>query len=75
MALEGPFCGNVLRTIRVSTANNVYLGGRRELGRIWRRLMGRPGPAMTLVFVVDLLDHPAKIELGATTVIPAGGRR
>jgi len=24
------------------------------------------------VFVVDLLDHPAKIELEATAVIPAG---
>jgi len=28
---------------------------------------------MTLVFVVDLLDHPAKIELEATAVVPAGG--
>jgi len=25
------------------------------------------------VFVVDLLDHPAKIELEATAIIPAGG--
>jgi hypothetical protein len=35
--------------------------------------MGRQYPAMTLVFFVDLLDHPAKIELEATAVVPAGG--
>jgi len=33
--------------------------------------MGTHYPAMTLVFVADLLDKPAKIELEATAVIPA----
>ena len=37
-----------------------------ELGAIWRRLMGRHYPAMSMIFVADLLDHPAKIELEAT---------
>ncbi len=48
-----------------------YLGARPELGRIWRRLMGRHFPAMSMIFVADLLDHPAKIELEATAVVPA----
>jgi enamine deaminase RidA (YjgF/YER057c/UK114 family) len=48
-----------------------YLAGRAELGRIWRRLMGKHYPAMSLIFVADLLDHPAKVELEATAVIPA----
>lgn len=26
---------------------------------------------MSMIFVADLLDHPAKIELEATAVIPA----
>jgi len=47
-----------------------YLSGRRELGRIWRRLMGTHYPAMSMIFVADLLDHPAKIELEATAVVP-----
>ncbi len=47
-----------------------YLAGRRQLGDIWRRLMGRHYPAMTLVFVDDLLDQPGKIELEATAVVP-----
>ena len=48
-----------------------YLAARSELGRIWRRLMGKHYPAMSMIFVADLLDHPAKIELEATAVIPA----
>jgi enamine deaminase RidA (YjgF/YER057c/UK114 family) len=47
-----------------------YLAARSELGRIWRRLMGRHYPAMSMIFVSDLLDSPGKIELEATAVIP-----
>jgi enamine deaminase RidA (YjgF/YER057c/UK114 family) len=47
-----------------------YLAARGELGRTWRRLMGRPYPAMSMIFVSDLLDSPGKIELEATAVIP-----
>jgi len=47
-----------------------YLAARHELGRIWQRLMGRHYPAMSMIFVADLLDAPGKIELEATAVIP-----
>jgi len=47
-----------------------YLAARGDLGRIWRRLMGRHYPAMSMIFVSDLLDSPGKIELEATAVIP-----
>ncbi|MGA8048846.1 MAG: RidA family protein [Burkholderiales bacterium] len=47
-----------------------YLGARAELGRIWRRLMGKHYPAMSMIFVSDLLDQPGKIELEATAVVP-----
>jgi enamine deaminase RidA (YjgF/YER057c/UK114 family) len=48
-----------------------YLAARRELGHIWRARMGTHYPAMSLVFVADLLDSPAVIELEATAVLPA----
>ena len=32
--------------------------------------MGKHYPAMSMIFVYDLLDYPAKIELEATAVIP-----
>jgi enamine deaminase RidA (YjgF/YER057c/UK114 family) len=47
-----------------------YLAGRRELGAIWKRYMGRHFPVMSMVFVADLLDSPGKIELEATAVVP-----
>jgi enamine deaminase RidA (YjgF/YER057c/UK114 family) len=47
-----------------------YLAARAELGRIWKRLMGGHYPAMSMIFVSDLLDSPGKIELEATAVIP-----
>jgi enamine deaminase RidA (YjgF/YER057c/UK114 family) len=48
-----------------------YIAGRRELGRIWKLLIGNHYPAMSMIFVADLLDTPAKIELEATAVISA----
>jgi enamine deaminase RidA (YjgF/YER057c/UK114 family) len=47
-----------------------YLAARPALGPVWRRLMGRHFPAMSMIFVADLLDSPGKIELEATAVVP-----
>ena len=47
-----------------------YLAARPQIGRIWRSLMGKHFPAMSMIFVSDLLDSPGKIELEATAVIP-----
>ena len=48
-----------------------YLAARSELGAIWRKHMGTHYPAMSMIFVSDLLDAPGKIELEATAVVPA----
>lgn len=48
-----------------------YLAARPALGKIWRAHMGRHFPAMSMIFVADLLDSPGKIELEATAAIPA----
>ena len=47
-----------------------YLSRLRELGAAYRSVMGKHFPAMSMIFVADLLDHPAKIELEATAVVP-----
>lgn len=47
-----------------------YLAARKALGRIWKGLMGGHFPCMSMIFVSDLLDSPAKIELEATAVVP-----
>ena len=48
-----------------------YFAARPQLGAIWKRLMGRHYPCMSMIFVADLLDSPGKIELEATAVLPA----
>ncbi|MFZ1149500.1 MAG: RidA family protein [Xanthobacteraceae bacterium] len=73
LAAAGGRPEHICRMTAYCTDKRAYLDGRRELGRIWRHLMGRHYPAMTLIFVADLLDHPAKIELEATAVIPVAG--
>jgi enamine deaminase RidA (YjgF/YER057c/UK114 family) len=70
LAEAGGAPSHICRMTSYCTDKPAYLAARTELGRVWRRLMGRHYPAMSLVFVADLLDHPAKIELEATAVIP-----
>jgi len=48
-----------------------YMAARAQLGAIWKRHIGRHYPAMSMIFVSDLLDSPGKIELEATAVLPA----
>lgn len=62
---------HVCRITAFCSDKPAYLAARPELGRIWRRLMGKHFPAMSMIFVSDLLDSPGKIELEATAVIPA----
>ena len=70
LAEDGARPEHVCRLTAYCCDRAAYLDARAELGRIWRRHMGRHYPAMSMIFVSDLLDHPAKIELEATAVIP-----
>ncbi|MDO8366658.1 MAG: RidA family protein [Saprospiraceae bacterium] len=47
-----------------------YLENRKVLGQFWKEIMGNHYPCMSMIFVVDLLDHPALIELEAIAIIP-----
>jgi enamine deaminase RidA (YjgF/YER057c/UK114 family) len=71
IAMEGGMPNHICRITAFCIDKPAYVAGRCELGRIWRSLMGNHYPAMSMIFVADLLDTPAKIELEATAVIPA----
>ncbi len=71
LAQAGGAPNHICRLTAFCIDKPAYLAGRRELGRIWKSLMGNHFPAMSMIFVADLLDTPAKIELEATAVIPA----
>jgi enamine deaminase RidA (YjgF/YER057c/UK114 family) len=63
--------GHICRMTAYCCDKPGYLAARRELGAIWRKHMGTHYPAMSMIFVSDLLDAPGKIELEATAVLPA----
>ncbi len=70
LAQAGGAPSHICRMTAYCIDRPAYLATRAELGGIWKRLMGKHFPAMSMIFVADLLDHPAKIELEATAVIP-----
>lgn len=51
-----------------------YLASRKELGKVWKNIIGNHYPCMSMIFVSDLLDHPSLIEIEATAVIPASNQ-
>lgn len=47
-----------------------YLSSRKDIGRVYREIMGRNYPAMSLLVVSALLEDKAKVEIETTAVIP-----
>ncbi|HSW24575.1 MAG TPA: RidA family protein [Burkholderiaceae bacterium] len=70
LAQAGGQAGDICRITAYCCDKPAYLAARKEIGAIWRRLMGKHFPAMSMIFVADLLDSPGKIELEATAVVP-----
>ena len=71
LAEAGGAAQHICRMTAYCCDKPAYLAARPQLGAIWKRRMGRHYPAMSMIFVSDLLDHPGKIELEATAVLPA----
>jgi enamine deaminase RidA (YjgF/YER057c/UK114 family) len=47
-----------------------YMAAAPEIGAIYREIMGRHYPAMTIVQVAALLENAARVEIEATAVVP-----
>lgn len=47
-----------------------YSARSREVGEVYRRVIGRHFPAMTLVQVAALVEARAKVEIEATAIVP-----
>ena len=48
-----------------------YRAAMRDVGRVYREVIGAHYPAMTLVQVAALLEDRAKVEIEATAVLPS----
>ena len=53
------------------TDKAAYMTRQKELGQIYRNVIGRHYPAMTLLVVAGLLEDRALVEIEATAVLPA----
>lgn len=53
------------------TDKRAYVKRQKEIGDIYRRVIGRHYPAMSLIVVADLLEDGAKVEIEATAVLPS----
>lgn len=53
------------------TDRDAYLNSQKEMGAVYREVIGRHFPPMAVVQVVKLVEERALIEIEATAVLPA----
>lgn len=70
LAEAGGKAEHICRMTCFCTDKAEYLAARKAIGAEWKRVMGRHFPAMSMIFVVALLDEGAKVEIEATAVVP-----
>lgn len=71
LAAGGAAAEHVTRLTWYVTDLAEYRRSREALGSVYREVMGRHFPAMSVVGVAGLLERGAKVEIEATAVVPA----
>ena len=61
---------HVVRMTGYITDRDDYLAAGKQIGAIWKELMGRNYPVMAFVIVAGLIEPRARIEIETTAVIP-----
>jgi enamine deaminase RidA (YjgF/YER057c/UK114 family) len=61
---------HLVRTTWYITDKRAYLAQLKDIGTVWREVIGRYYPAMAVVEVKALIEDRAKVEIEATAVIP-----
>lgn len=61
---------HIVRLTWYVTDKREYLARQREVGEVYRRVIGRHFPAMTMVVVAGLVEDEALVEIEATAVVP-----
>ncbi len=70
LAVAGAQPGHIVRMTWYVTDKREYLNRQTELGSVYRHIMGKHFPAMTMVQVTALIEDRAKVEIEATAVLP-----
>jgi enamine deaminase RidA (YjgF/YER057c/UK114 family) len=61
---------NIVRMTWYVTDKREYLAASREVGQVFREIIGAYNAAMTAVEVKSLMEDRAKVEIEATAVLP-----
>lgn len=70
LACAGARPEHLVRLTWYVTDKHEYLANLKDLGRVYKSVIGRHYPAMALVQVVALVEDRAKVEIEATAVVP-----
>ena len=62
--------GHIVRMTWYITSRSEYLDEIKEIGRVWREVMGKVYPAMAVIEVSALIESAAKVEIETTAVVP-----
>ncbi|MGH9712853.1 MAG: RidA family protein [Candidatus Acidiferrales bacterium] len=61
---------NIVRMNWYVVDKKEYIGAYKELGKVYREIIGRHYPAMTAVQVMGLIEADARVEIEVTAVLP-----
>lgn len=67
----GGEAAHIVRLTIYCTDLDAYRGGVKEIGGVYREILGKHFPAMALLGVAGLVHPGAKVEIEATAVLPA----
>ena len=70
LAVEGAEPRHIVRLTWFITSKREYVTRQQEIGEVYRSLMGRHYPAMSVIEVTALIEDRAQVEIEATAVIP-----
>ncbi len=70
LAEAGASPAHLVRMTWYVTDKREYLARGREIGAVYREIVGHYGVAMSAVQVVALMEDRAKVEIEATAVVP-----
>jgi enamine deaminase RidA (YjgF/YER057c/UK114 family) len=62
---------HIVRMTWYVTDIGAYLASAKELGAVYRQILGRAYPPMALVQVVRLVEPAAQVEIETTAIVPA----
>ena len=75
LAEAGAGAEQIVRMTWFITDREEYLANLEGMGQVYRELMGRHFPAMTMVEVASLIESEARVEVETTAVVPSDPHR